>query len=186
MTTRKKSVIIKDKSGVINTEETLFQQRKIFLYSQVDDFASSELITQMFTLDIINHEPIHLYLNSPGGSVDNGFAIIDTMNTIKSPVYVYAQGCIASMAALIFIAGKKRFCYKNTTIMFHDMFAGAVDYSQKLKARMEFYEKEWDMIVDHIKKYTELDQNDISAMRSGELWLFAEGALNKKCVDVIL
>jgi ATP-dependent protease ClpP protease subunit len=70
--------------------------------------------------------------------------------------------------------------------MFHDMFAGVADYSQKMKSRMDFYEKEWGMIQNHVKQYTKLTDKDCEAMRSGEMWLFPTEALEKGCVDEII
>jgi ATP-dependent Clp protease protease subunit len=144
------------------------------------------LIKQLIILDSINNDPIHLFINSPGGNVDDGFALIDIMKQCKSKIVTYAQGCVASMATLIFISGNERVCYKHSIFMFHDMFAGGADYSAKLKSRMEFFDKEYKVLENHILENTKLTPEDCQAMRNGELWLFADEAKAKKVTDTIL
>ena len=178
--------VIKNKEGVINIDETLFQKRNLFLYSVVGNDICGALICQLMLLDSLSHDPIYLYINSPGGSVDDGFALIDVMKTIKSPVITVAQGVVASMAALIFIAGKKRHFHRHSVLMFHDMAGGVSDYSAKMEARMEFMKKEWDAIKNHVNEYTKLSDSECEKMRSGELWLFAEDAKAKGCADEII
>lgn len=181
-----KHIILNKVHGLIDSHETLFRQRKLFLFNQIGQVSVEELILDLLTLDAINHDPITLYINSPGGAVDDGFALIDTMTTLKSKVITVAIGCVASMGTLVFIAGKERHCYENSIFMWHDMFAGVVDYSAKMKSRVDFLEREWNMIENHIKKYTKLSKDELNTMRSGELWLFAQEALKKGCVDKIL
>lgn len=184
--TPNRSIIIKNKEGVINIEETLFQNRKLYLNDTVSPDMIDQLIKQILILDSINNDPIHLYISSPGGNVDDGFALIDVMKQCKSKIITYAQGSVASMATLIFISGKERVCYKHSIFMFHDMFAGGADYSAKLKSRMEFFDKEYKVLENHILENTKLTPEDCQAMRNGELWLFAEEAKAKKVTDTIL
>ena len=107
MPTPKKINLIKNKEGVINVDETLFQQRKVFLHSSVSDAMCDLLISELIILDSINHDPIYLYINSPGGYVSWGFALIDVMNSLKSKVITVGSGCIASMGTVIFISAKE-------------------------------------------------------------------------------
>lgn len=181
-----KVALIRNKEGVINVDETLFQQRQVFLHSQVSESMCDILISQLLLLDKINNDPIYLYVNSPGGYVSWGFALIDVMKSLKSKVITIGSGCIASMGTVIFISGKERRCYKNTTFMFHDMFSGVVDYSQKMKARVDFQEKEWEQLARHVKEHTKLTQKELEFMRTGELWLFSEEAKSKGVVDIII
>lgn len=178
--------LIKNKEGVINVTETLFQQRKIFLYDAVTEDSVEDLIQDIMILESISNDPIEFYINSPGGLVDEGFALIDVMRKSKCKIITIAQGSVASMGTLIFIAGHVRKCYKHTVLMYHDLFAGIADYSQKMKSRMDFYDKEWKMIEAHVKQYTKLTDKDCEEMRSGELWIFADEAKEKGCVDEII
>jgi len=178
--------LIKSKEGVINLHETLFQRRTLFLTDVVEPGLIEELIKQLLILDSLNNDPIYLYVSSPGGDVSEGFTLIDVIKNLKSKVITVATGTVASMATLIFISGKERVCYKHSIFMFHDMFAGGADYSAKLKARMEFYDKEYKVLEKHIIEHTKLTPQDCETMRSGELWLFAEEAKAKGLVDTIL
>lgn len=177
---------IKTKEGVINITETLFQRRKLFLYDAVTPDSVSDLTQCIMMLDSVNHDPIELYINSPGGSIDDGFALIDLMRNVKSPIHTIAQGTVASMASLIFIAGNLRFAYKHSVLMYHDLHAGVADYGAKMKDRVDFFEKSWQGIKTHIQTYTKLTDIEIEASRNGELWIFAEEAMKKGMVDKIL
>ena len=182
----KLSGIIKTKEGVINYDETLFQQRKLFLYDIVSGLMVEELSKQLLVLESINHNPIELYINSPGGSVDDGFAFIDLIKNSKCKIITIAQGCVASMATLIFITGKHRKSYKSSSLMLHDMASGMSDYSAKMEARMDFQKKQWKQLSDYIRDNTKLTDKDIEYMRSGELWFTATEAKEKGLVDEII
>lgn len=186
MSTPKKVNVIKNKEGIINVDETLFQQRNLFLHSQVSEGMCDMLISELLLLDSINHNPINLHVNSPGGYVSWGFALIDVMNSLKSKVITVGSGCIASMGTVIFISAKERTCHKNTTFMLHDIYAGVVDYGAKMEARIDFQKKEWVLMVDHIRKHTKLSEKELEYMRSGELWLSATEAKTKGLVDIII
>ncbi len=86
----------------------LLEDRIIFLNDPIDSGVSGALIAQLLFLDKANSkEPIHMYINSPGGHVTAGLAIYDTMQLIKAPVYTYCTGIAASMASIILVGGKK-------------------------------------------------------------------------------
>lgn len=177
---------IKTKEGIINITETLFQRRKLFLYDAVTPDSVSDLTQCIMMLDSVNHDPIELYINSPGGSIDDGFALIDLMRNVKSPIHTIAQGTVASMATLIFLAGNKRYAYNHSVLMLHDLFSGMADYGGKMKDRMGFLENVWLAIQTHIKTYTKLTDAEIEHSRNGELWILAPEAKVKGLVDEIL
>ena len=100
---------------------SLLFKRTIFLSQPIDNQTAEEVIAQLLYLDSINHEPIKLIINSPGGGVSAGFGIIDYMHGIESPVHTHAFGAAASMAALILTNGEKgyRTASPNTEILIH-------------------------------------------------------------------
>ena len=100
---------------------SLLSQRTIFLSRPIDNQTAKEVIAQLLYLDSINHEPIELIINSPGGGVSAGFGIIDYMHGIESPVRTHAFGAAASMAALILANGEKgyRTASPSTEILIH-------------------------------------------------------------------
>ncbi|MGB3961653.1 MAG: ATP-dependent Clp protease proteolytic subunit [Sulfurimonas sp.] len=105
----------------------LLNDRVIMITEQVDDHMMGIIVSQLLYLDAEDSsEPIHLYISSPGGSVMAGLAILDTMELISAPVYTYAMGMVASMAAVIFTCGKKghRYIMPNAEVMIHQPLGG--------------------------------------------------------------
>ena len=81
----------------------LLKDRIIFLSGEINDETANTIVSELLYLDSINHNDISLYINSPGGSITSGMAIMDTMNYIKSPVSTICIGMAASMAAFLLI-----------------------------------------------------------------------------------
>ncbi|MBW8889924.1 MAG: ATP-dependent Clp protease proteolytic subunit [Fibrobacteres bacterium] len=101
--------------------ESFIKARKIFLWSQVDDTVAEKVVKQLLYLDTLNHEDITLYINSPGGVISSGMAIIDAMSAIKSDVATVVSGQAASMGAQLLALGTKgkRYAWKNARVMIH-------------------------------------------------------------------
>lgn len=100
----------------------LLMDRIVFLGSPINDDVANMIIAQMLFLDADNPEkPIHLYINSPGGSVSAGLAMYDTMQFIKAPVYTTCMGMAASMGAFLLCAGEAghRSALPHSRIMIH-------------------------------------------------------------------
>ncbi len=165
---------------------TLLGNRQLFLYDVVDEESSLKLIKSLYALDTLNHRPIMLYLNTPGGSCSDGLAIIDAMKTIESPVVTIITNEVCSMGGHISVAGNKRVCYPNSVWMAHDMSAYIEDYSLKIHDRAKFLEKYYEMLEENLRKHTNLTSAELKKARVGELWLFADEMLEKKVVDEIL
>jgi ATP-dependent Clp protease protease subunit len=106
----------------------LLRERIIFLSGGIDDDTANLVIAQLLFLE--SEDPkkdIHLYVNSPGGSVTAGLAILDTMNHVKPDVATVCVGMAASAAAVILAAGEKgkRFALPNAEVMIHQPWGGA-------------------------------------------------------------
>lgn len=99
----------------------LLESRIIFINGEINDTLSNIVISELLYLDSLNTNDIEIYINSPGGSVTSGLAIIDTMNFIKSNVRTIVTGLAASMASIILANGTKgkRCSLKNSEIMIH-------------------------------------------------------------------
>jgi ATP-dependent Clp protease protease subunit len=107
--------------------ETLLRERIVFLGSQVDDVIANQLAAQMLLLSAQDPaRDIHLYINSPGGSITAGMAIYDTMQFVPCDVATYGMGMAASMAQFLLAAGArgKRYALPNAQIMMHQPSAG--------------------------------------------------------------
>lgn len=106
----------------------LLNDRLIVITEQVDDTMMGIIVSQLLYLEALDsEEPIHIYISSPGGSVMAGLAILDTMQLISAPVYTYAMGMVASMAAVLFTCGEPghRYILPNAEVMIHQPLGGA-------------------------------------------------------------
>ncbi len=164
----------------------LLLDRIVFLGTQVNDVVANLLIAQMLFLEQDNPEdPIHFYINSPGGSVYAGLGIYDIMQHISCPVYTYCVGMAASMGSLLLTAGEEghRHAMPHSRIMIHQPLGGAqgqcsdiqiqAQEIQDLKTQLNnIYIKHSsiDMTMDKIVAATDRD-NYLSAQESIELGL---------------
>lgn len=105
----------------------LLKERVVFLVGPVEDYAANLVVAQLLFLEAENPDKdIHLYINSPGGSVSAGLAIYDTMQFIKPDVSTMCVGQAASMGALLLTGGAagKRFCLPHSRVMIHQPLGG--------------------------------------------------------------
>lgn len=105
----------------------LLDERKVFLWGQVDDDSAKHVIDRLLYLDAQGSDDIQLIINSPGGYVTSGFAIYDTIKAIKSPVSTICSGLAASMGSILLSVGEKgkRFIYPHARVMIHQPSGGA-------------------------------------------------------------
>ncbi|MGR3741539.1 ATP-dependent Clp endopeptidase proteolytic subunit ClpP [Companilactobacillus sp. DQM5] len=106
----------------------LLKDRIIMLSGEVNDQMANTIIAQLLFLDAQDSDKdISIYINSPGGSVTAGLAIMDTMNFVKSDVQTIAMGMAASMASVLLSSGTKgkRFALPNSTVLIHQPLGGA-------------------------------------------------------------
>ncbi len=118
----------------------LLKDRIIFLGQQVDDQISNSLVAQMLFLQSDDPKAdIHLYINSPGGSITAGMAIYDTMQFVSCDVATYCIGQAASMGAVLLTAGAKgkRFSLPNARIMIHQPLAGMQGTAREVEIHVE-------------------------------------------------
>ncbi len=113
-------------------ESKLFKTRTIFMSEAVTSNTAKRIVADLLMLDRDNQEPIHFIINSPGGEVNSGFAIYDTIRFIKSPVIVISTGLCASIATIINIAvpKEKRLSMPNTRFLIHQPLISGQIYGQ--------------------------------------------------------
>ena len=165
----------------------LLKERVIFLVGQVEDHMANLIVAQMLFLESENPDKdIHLYINSPGGSVTAGLSIYDTMQFIKPDVSTMCIGQAASMGAFLLTAGAegKRYCLHNSRTMIHQPSGGAQGQATdihiqsqeilKIKQRLnDLMAKHTGQSVDKVTEDTERD-NFMSAEESKEYGLIDE------------
>jgi ATP-dependent Clp protease protease subunit len=165
----------------------LLKERVIFCVGQVEDYMANLIVAQLLFLESENPDKdIHLYINSPGGSVTAGLSIYDTMQFIKPDVSTICLGQAASMGAVLLAAGAsgKRYCLPNSRTMIHQPLGGAQGQStdiqiqareilnirERLNQILAFHTGQ---TVDTIQSDTERD-NFMSAFASKEYGLIDE------------
>ena len=167
--------------------DKLKEKRAILLFEEINIKLSKDIIEQMLAMDIANSkEPIWLYINSVGGYVPAGLAIVDMMNKVKSPVYTVIVGEACSMGSIISVCGKKRFMTENSYFMGHPMTFGVSDYTGVVLDRVKYGLKLQEQLINIYKKNTRLTKKDLEKMLRGELWLNAKECLKKGVIDKIL
>jgi ATP-dependent Clp protease protease subunit len=172
-------------------EEMLIAERKIFLSSQVDDKSAKEIIRKVWYLEHINPgKPILFIINSPGGSVDSGFAIWDQMQMISSPINTLVTGLAASMGSILsLVAGKgKRFATKNSRFMIHQPLIGGVIHGQATDLEIQAKEiiKTRNALIDIYVKETGKTRVQIEKALDRDTWMSAKEAKEFGLIDEIV
>ena len=119
----------------------LLQENIVFLGTPVDDMVANLIIAQLLFLQMTDpKKDIHLYINSPGGSVTSGLAIYDTMQFLTCDVNTYCIGQAASMGAVLLCGGTKgkRFALPNANIMIHQILGGAEGQATDVEIRVKY------------------------------------------------
>jgi len=119
----------------------LLKDRIVFIGTPIDDHVANLVIAQMLFLQMEDaKKDIHLYINSPGGSVTAGLAIYDTMQFVTCEVTTYCMGLAASMAAVLLCSGAKgkRYALPNSDIMIHQVSGGAQGQASDVERQVEF------------------------------------------------
>jgi ATP-dependent Clp protease protease subunit len=119
----------------------LLKDRIIFIGTGIDDNVANLVIAQMLFLQMEDpKKDIHIYINSPGGSVTAGLAIYDTMQFVTCDVTTYCMGISASMGAVLLAAGTKgkRYALPNSDIMIHQVSGGAQGQASDVERQVEF------------------------------------------------
>lgn len=141
--TKAKEVISITPYDEIELEE--IKERRLYINCVIDEEIVSGIVFYILKYNredkgkaISDRKPIILYINSPGGSVTDGYGLIDAMLASKTPVYTVNQALCASMGFLIFLAGDKRFSMMRSEFLMHDGFTGGADSTAKMRDRMDF------------------------------------------------
>lgn len=169
-----------------DVEQTLLKNKQIFLFGDIDEYSELHICQKLYALDTLNKNPIHLYINSGGGCTDSGISIINTMESIQSPVITIIKAEACSMAGIISVCGDKRVCYTNSNWMGHAMACEVEGKVTDIKDRAKYLEKYDNMLERILREHTTLSSKDITKARNGELWLFADEMLDKEIVDEVI
>lgn len=168
---------------------TLLSHRILFLSEPITAEVANRLIAELLLLDADNHEAqIDLYINSPGGSVLDGLAIIDTMQCIRAPVSTVCVGQAASMAAWILAAGAKgvRFAAPNAEVMIHQVAAAFAGQTTDIRIYTQRMMRLQERLVHMLAQWTGQPVERIQKDMEHEFFMTAEEAKAYGLVDAIL
>ena len=167
----------------------LLKERVIFLVGPIHDAMANLVVAQLLFLESENPDKdIHLYINSPGGSVSAGMAMYDTMEFIKPDVSTLCTGLAASMGAFLLCAGAKgkRFCLPNSRVMIHQPSGGfqgqASDIEIHAKEVLYLKRKLNEMMAQHTGQPIEVIERDTDR----DNFMSAEDAVKYGMVDRVL
>ncbi len=167
----------------------LLKDRIIFLGSQIDDHVANLVIAQLLFLEAEDPDKdIHLYINSPGGSITAGMAIYDTMQYIKPNVSTICIGMAASMGAFLLTAGEpgKRFALPNSEIMIHQPLGGVRGQSVDIEIEANELLKIRSRINALISKATGQPLEKVEKDTDRNFWMSADEAVDYGIVGKVI
>lgn len=167
----------------------LLKERIIFLGEEVNDTSASIIVAQLLFLEAEDpSKDIHLYINSPGGSVSAGFAIYDTMNYIKCDVSTICIGMAASMGAFLLSGGTKgkRFALPNSEIMIHQPSGGARGQATEIQIVAENILKTKKKLNEILAANTGRSYEEIASDTERDNYMTAQEAKEYGLIDEIL
>jgi Protease subunit of ATP-dependent Clp proteases len=172
-------------------DTVLLKARRIFFGDAVDSDSAKDAIRKLWYLELQDPgKPILLVINSPGGSVDSGFAVWDQVQMIKSPVTTLVTGLAASMGSVLSLCASagKRFATPYSRIMIHQPSIHGVIKGQATDLDIQAKEiiKTRDILVDLYAKKTKKDRKIIEKAIDRDTWMSAHEALNFGLLDKVV
>jgi ATP-dependent Clp protease protease subunit len=170
-------------------DDMLLDNRIVFLIGEISYARAAEVIMKLLYLDNLKRATeISLYINSPGGSVDDTMAIYDTMCFVSSPVATYCIGRAQSGAAIILAAGEKgkRFALPHAKVMLHQPWGGVSGQAADIKIQAEEILKAKNMIVGLLSKHTGQPVEKITAETERDRYMTTDEAKEYGLIDDVL
>ena len=182
---------IKEEVGVLQDINN-----EIYLYSPINQVSCFELKNKLNELDTkskifqiqynIEPPPIHLHIQSQGGSLYHSIYIIDLISSMDTPVYTYIDGFAASAATLISVVGKKRYMTKNSLMLIHQLSGSDSGKYDELQDQMSNMKVLMDMIENVYLNHTSMNSSQLEVLLKKDLWLNAETCLYFGLIDEII
>lgn len=170
------------------------KERRLFINDEIDSCIIDSIVYHILRynkedkgLAIKDRKPIYLFLNSNGGSVVDGYGVIDVMTTSKTPIYTINQASCFSMGFLIFLAGQKRYAMPRSEFLMHDGSTFSWDSMAKAKDRMEFEAVQLEQVTkQYILSRTKIDEKLYDEKYRVEWYMLPEEAKRMGvCTDII-
>lgn len=186
------TVIEKSREGerAYDIYSRLLKDRIVFVGGSINSDMANTVIAQLLFLDAQDsNKDIKLYVNSPGGSIYAGMAIIDTMNHVKSDISTIAIGTAASMGAMILAAGKKgkRFALPNTKILIHQpLMYGLEGQASDIEIATQQLLKDKDQLLTYLAKWTGQRKSKVEKDADRDYWMGAKEAQEYGIIDKVI
>jgi ATP-dependent Clp protease protease subunit len=167
----------------------LLKDRVLFIGTPIDDYVANLVVAQLLFLQMEDPEKdIHLYINSPGGSVTSGMAIYDTMQFLKCDVATYCIGQAASMGAVLLAAGTKgkRYALPNSRIMIHQPWGGAQGAATDIQIQAKEIQGMKERLNRILAKHTGQDVSKIEKDADRDFFMSADDAKAYGLVDEVV
>jgi ATP-dependent Clp protease, protease subunit len=167
----------------------LLKDRIIFIGTPIDDFVANSVIAQLLFLQMQDpKKDIHIYINSPGGSVTAGLAMYDTMQFVTCDVNTYCIGIAASMGSVLLTAGTKgkRFCLPNSHVMIHQVSGGAQGTASDVERTIGFMFNLKKRLNGILAKHTGRTVEEVENDSDRDNYMTGEQAMAYGLVDKVL
>lgn len=167
----------------------LLKDRIIFIGTPIDDYVANAVVAQMLFLQMEDSKKdVHLYINSPGGSITAGMAIYDTMNFLQCDVVTYCVGQAASMATVLLSAGAKgkRYALPNSRVMIHQPRGGAGGQTSDITIAANEILRWRKTLNEILARNTGKSVEQIEKDSDRDFFMSASDALNYGIVDKVI
>jgi ATP-dependent Clp protease, protease subunit len=167
----------------------LLKDRIIFLGTPIDAQVANTIVAQLLFLDAQNpNQEIRLYINSPGGEVDAGLAIYDTMQFVRAPVSTIVIGMAASIAAVILAAGEKgrRYALPHSKVMIHQPWGGARGTASDIAIQAQEILKAKKLLNEILAQHTGQPLEKVERDTDRDYYLSAQEALEYGLIDQVV
>ncbi|MBP9999779.1 MAG: ATP-dependent Clp protease proteolytic subunit [Proteobacteria bacterium] len=167
----------------------LLRDRIIMVTGEIETNMANVIVAQLLLLESENpNADISMYINSPGGDVSAGEAILDTMRYIKAPVSTIGMGLVASMASVLLAAGEKgkRFVLPNTSIMIHQPMAGTQGQVTDMEIQISKFKQTKELLIKQMSEFTGRKEKELFTAMERDNWMTANDAKDFGLIDGIL
>lgn len=168
----------KKETGPDPLAEKFLKTRQILLSGEINEENADKVVRQLLILEADSDEPIYIYIDSPGGDVDAGFAIFDTIRFINAPVYTIGWGLVASAAALILLASPKerRLGLPHSHYLIHQPSSGMKGVATDIEIHAAEIEKTKKLLNEIIANETGTPVEKVARDTDRDYWLNADEA----------
>lgn len=168
----------KQVEGMDPLSSKFLKTRQILLSGEINKALAEKIIRQLLILEADSEDPIKVYIDSPGGDADAGYAIFDMIRFIKAPVYIIGMGLVASAGAIILLAAprEKRFALPNSHYLIHQPLSGIKGVATEIEIHAQELEKMRVKINLLISSETGLSVEKVSKDTDRDFWMNAEEA----------